>query len=240
MIFDYGDKKNPTGNAIIYWIIKGDNPHFSKGEIIATNFVISPLQFNEETLMVNFPPVIVKSFEELLHIAEIHNVDLIRGGELYIPKNISDIHNFYKKQIEKYNGLMQEYLIAFKEKLKKDRDNESIPHLINKAHKLMEEIRKEVKSKEPGDKPGDKFAKIEDRKKELRIIEEKLNRQMKGFNFSRIIYLIDRPEEVVDHLVELYHQKFLAIFLEDYEKAGVLKEMINEIENLLLFSNNIS
>ncbi len=233
MIFDYGDTKNPTGNAIIYWKIKGDNPHFSKGEIIATNFVISPLQFNEETLMVNFPPVIVKSFEELLHIAEVHNVDLIRGGELYIPKNISDIHNFYKKQIEKYNGLMQEYLIAFKEKLKRDKDNESIPHLINRAHRLMEEIRKIVKKVDGNIKSGE----INKKKEELRSIEEKLNRQMKGFDLSRIIYLIDRPEDVVDKLVELYRQKLLAIFLEDYEKAGVLKDTINEIENLLLFSN---
>ena len=227
MLLDYGDIKNPTGNAIIYWQIKGDNPKFKKGQFIATNFVISPLHVNEETLMVNFPPVLVESYEKLLNIAEAHNVDLINGGEIFLPRSISDINQFYKRQIEKYNNLMQEYLLAFKEKLETKREEESVPQLINESGRLMDEIRNYVRE-------GTNIKLINRKIVQLKRIEEKLNSQMKGFDLSKIISLIDRDDIMVDELVSLYKQKFLAIFLEDYEKAGILKKKIEKIETILL------
>jgi len=227
MILDYGDIRNPTGNAIIYWQIRGDNSKFHEGEFIATNFVISPLHINEETLMVNFPPVVVKSYEELLQIAESHNVDLINGGEIFIPETITDINRFYKKQIEKYNSLMQEYLLAFKEKLDAKKEEESVPQLINESGRLMNEIRNYVRK-------GISIKLINRKIIQLRNIEKKLNSQMRGFDLSKIISLIDRKDSIIDELVSLYKQKFLAIFLEDYEKASLLKKKISEIENTLL------
>ena len=227
MIIDYGDIKNPTGNAIIYWQIKGDNPKFRESSLVATNFVISPLHFNEETLMVNFPPVVIEDYEKLLYIAETHYVDLINGGEIYIPKNITDLNGFYKKQIEKYNGVMQDYLFAFKEKLSKKKEEESVPQLINESGRLMDEIRDFVKRKMRAELIKNKIYR-------LKNIEGKLNLQMKGFDLSKIISLIDRNDAVVDKLVGLYREKFLAIFLEDYERASLLKKKINEIENNLL------
>ena len=227
MVLDYGDIRNPTGNAIIYWQIRGDNPRFKEGEFIATNFVISPLNIMDETLMVNFPPVVIESYEKLLYIAESHNVDLINGGEIFIPKTISDINGLYKRQIERYNNLMQEYLLAFKEKLNTKKEEESVPQLINESGRLMDEIRDYVKKS--------MNIKLINRKIiQLKNIEKKLNSQMRGFDLSKIISLIDRKDLVIDELVDLYKQKFLAIFLEDYEKASILKKRIHAIENVLL------
>lgn len=53
---------------------------------------------------------------------------------------------------------------------------------------------------------------------------------MKGFDLTKIIRYLDRQDHVVDNLVDLYKRKFIAIFLEDYEKAGILNREIHEIE----------
>ena len=92
MILEYGDISKPTGNAIISWVIKGKNRLLKDADIIASNFVISPLQFNEETLMVNFPPVLIETREKLIKIAESNSIDLIRGGEIFVPDDITDFH----------------------------------------------------------------------------------------------------------------------------------------------------
>jgi hypothetical protein len=39
----------------------------------------------------------------------------------------------------------------------------------------------------------------------------------------------------IDQLVDLYRQKFLAIFLEDYEKARTLKGEIERLEENITF-----
>jgi hypothetical protein len=56
---------------------------------------------------------------------------------------------------------------------------------------------------------------------------------MKGFDLNRIIRVIDQPDIYIDQLVDLYRQKFLAIFLEDYEKASALKGEIERLEKEL-------
>lgn len=227
MILEYGDIKKPTGNAVIYWIIKGKNRLFKDAEIIASNFVISPLQFGKEILMVNFPPVLLESHEKLVEIAELNNIDIIQGGEIYVPGDIKDFQKFYLKQIEKYNGVIQEYLIAYKKKNSMKESLKNLPQLIHEASEVMENVRQLVKKR---DKKGLINVKIE----KLKEIQQNLNSEMRGFDLGRIIRYIDRPDSAVDSLVTLYTQKFLAIFLEDYEKASILKEEIKRIEQSLI------
>lgn len=148
MKIEFGDINKPTGNAIIFWIIRGHNRLLKNAEIIASNIVISPLQFNNETLMVNFPPVLLESREKLFTIAEKDNVDLIRGGEIFVPDDITDFNVFYRKQIEKYNGIIQEYLLAYKEKKKVKTSTQSLPQLINLAGEVMENVRRLVKNRD--------------------------------------------------------------------------------------------
>ncbi len=227
MTLEHGDIKKPTGNAVIYWIIKGKNRLFEDAEIIASNFVISPLQFGKEILMVNFPPVLLESHEKLMEIADLNNIDIIRGGEIYVPGDIKDFQKFYLKQIEKYNGVIQEYLIAYKKKNSMKESSKNLPQLIHEASVVMENVRQLVKKR---DKKGLINVKIE----KLREIQQNLNSEMRGFDLGRIIRYIDRPDSAVDSLVTLYTQKFLAIFLEDYEKASILKEEIKRIEESLI------
>jgi len=226
MEMEHGDIENPTGNAVIYWRIKGNNKLFKNAEVIASNFVISPLQFKNETLMVNFPPVLIESYAKLMAIVEANNIDLIKGGELYIEDNIQNFSKFYKKHIEKYNGIIQQYLIAYKEKNEKHAVTMSLPKLINQAGELMETVRRLVKNEEKREEISSKIA-------ELREIQQHLNSEMKGFDLNNIIHVIDKPDMTVDRLVNLYKQKFLAIFLEDYEKADSLKREIIKLEQSL-------
>lgn len=226
MKLEYGDTHNPTGNAIIFWVIKGKNRLLRESEIVASNFVISPLQFNNETLMVNFPPVLLENLEELLNIAENNGIDIIRGGEIFVPEDITDFNKFYRKQINKYNGIIQDYLLAYKEKNSMETDAKSLPRLISEAGEIMESVRNLVKKNE---KKGLINVKI----RELREIQENLNSEMPGFDLGRIIRYIDKPDSAIDSLVYLYTQKFLAIFLEDYEKAHLLKNQIIKIEKSL-------
>ncbi len=228
MKIEYGDINNPTGNAIIFWRIKGDNKLFKDSKILASNFVVSVLQLKNETLVVNFPPVLIESYENLYKIAEANNIDLIRGDDIIIPKDTTNFNTFYKKQISKYNSIIQEYLLAYKEKnipIETDKEK-SLPQLINLAGETMESVRKLVKIKGRGDI-------IQVKIKMLEEIQENLNREMRGFDLTNIIHIIDNPDTMIDRLVDLYKKKFLAIFLENYEQADILKKEITKIENNL-------
>ncbi len=224
MIMEQGDINNPTGNAIIFWIIKGNNRILKDAEIIASNFIISPLKINNETLMVNFPPILLKNREKLNNVIEKDNIDLINGGEIFVPDDITDFIDFYKKQIEKYNGMIQEYLLAYKRKKIGKTSVQSLPQLINLAGETMENVRRLVKNK------GKKEL-IEIKIGKLLEIQDHLNDEMKGFDMNKIIHYIERQDIEVDSLVDLYKRKFIAIFLEDYERADDLNKKIIKIES---------
>jgi hypothetical protein len=226
MQIEFGDIDNPTGNAIIFWKLKGNNKLFKNAKIVASNFVISPLQFKNEILMVNFPPVLIEDFEKLLTIAEVNNIDLIKGEDIFVPDDIDDFQKFYKKQIEKYNGIIKRYLLAYKEKNSETVTMMSLPQLINEADSLMRGVRKLVKKEEKKELIKGKIEKLQE-------IQQHLNDEMKGFDLAGIIRIIDNPHNAIDQLVDLYKQKFLAIFLEDYEKAHLLKKEILSIEKEL-------
>lgn len=226
MKIEHGDLNNPTGNAIIYWMIKKVSKIFKDAKILASNFVISPLQFKDETLVVNFPPVLVDNYEDLLGIAESNNIDLIRGEDIDLPDEIDDFNEFYKKQIEKHNDLIQEYLFAYKEKQSPGDEQKSLPQLINLASETMESVRKLVKVRGNRNSIRVKLRLLED-------LHEDLNREMRGFDLRNIIHLIERPGSEVDRLVDLYKRKFFAIFLENYEQADLLKREIWRIERSL-------
>jgi hypothetical protein len=223
MKFEYGDGENPTGNAIIYWHLKGNREVFDNAEIIASNFVISPLQYKNETLMVNFPPVLIGSQTDLVSIAQKNGIDLIRGEDIVVPAEVKDFYKFYKKHIKKYNGLLQQYLLAYKEKNSVNVSMMSLPELITQADSVMRNVRRMVRK-------GEGKEEIKEQIGKLRELQHYFDIEMKGFDLRRIIRLLDRPDMNIDQLVDLYKQKFLAIFLEDYEKASALKKEILKLE----------
>jgi hypothetical protein len=226
MDLEFGNREKPTGNAIIYWRLTGNRKVFENAEIVASNFVISPLQNKNETLMVNFPPVLIESHDELLAIVENNNIDLIRGADIIVPDEVDDFYKFYKKQIKKYNSILQEYLLAYKEKKRVNVSMMSLPQLINQADTIMRSIRKLVRK-------GTEKARVKEEMDKLREIQHFFDIEMKGFDLNKIIRILDRPSMTVDQLVDLYKQKFLAIFLEDYEKAGAIKSEIQNLEQNL-------
>ncbi len=229
MIFEYGDSDNPTGNAIIYWRLEGKTEVLENAEIVASNFVISPLQYKNETLMVNFPPVLIETHEELLSLVRDNKIDLIRGEDIKVPDEVKDIYKFYKKQIKKYNGVLQQYLLAYKQKNSVNVSLMSLPQLIGRADSLMRGVRKMVRK-------GLEKERIIEEVGKLREIQHYFDHEMKGFDLDRIINVIDRPDGDIDQLIDLYSQKFIAIFLEDYEKAITLKGEIERLEENIVSS----
>jgi len=226
MKIEYGDINNPTGNAIIYWRLKKRSKLFKNAKILASNFVVSALQLKDETLVVNFPPVLVDSYEDLLGIAESNNIDIIRGEDIDLADEIDDFNEFYKQQIEKHNDLIQEYLIAYKQKRQPEETEKSLPQLINLASETMDSVRKLIKVRGNRDVIRVKIRLLEN-------LHEDLNRTMRGFDLRNIIHLIERPGTEVDRLIDLYKRKFYAIFLENYEQADMLKREIWRIEQTL-------
>jgi hypothetical protein len=226
MLITYGDIENPTGNAIIFWILKKKSKLFKNAKILASNFMISALQMKNETLVVNFPPVLIEHYEDLLNIAETNHIDLIKGEDIELPEDLNDFHQFYREQIDKYNNIITEYLIAYKEKNQSVKETKTLPQLINIVGETMESVRKLVRGKGNRDIVRVKIKMLED-------IQKDLDKEMKGFDLHNIVHVIDRPESEVDRLVDLYKKKFLAIFLENYEQADLLKREINRIEQTL-------
>jgi len=178
--------------------------------------------------VVNFPPVLVDSYEDLLVIAESNNIDLIKGEDIDLSDEIDDFNKFYKAQIEKHNGLIQEYLIAYKQKHQPEETEKSLPQLINLASETMESVRKLIKVRGNRDVIRVKIRLLE-------CLHKDLNRTMRGFDLRNIIHLIERPGTEVDRLIDLYKRKFYAIFLENYEQADMLKREIWRIEQTLYF-----
>jgi hypothetical protein len=228
MKLEFGYINNPTGNAIIYWRIKKKSKIFKNAKILASNFVISALQMKDETLVVNFPPVLVDSYEDLLGIAESNNIDIIKGEDVDLPDDIEDFNDFYKEQIEQHNDLIQDYLVAYKDKKNPSESEKTVPHLINLASETMESVRKLVRVRGSHDVIRIKLKLLED-------LHDDLNEKMAGYDLKSIIHLIERPGTEVDRLVDLYKRKFYAVFLENYEQANRLKAEIHKIEKKLIF-----
>ncbi|MBN2324741.1 MAG: hypothetical protein JXQ30_13490 [Spirochaetes bacterium] len=228
MKLEFGDINNPTGNAIIYWRIKKKSKIFKNAKILASNFVISALQMKDETLVVNFPPVLVDSYEDLLGIAESNNIDIIKGEDVDLPDDIEDFNDFYKGQIEQHNDLIQDYLVAYKEKKNPAESEKTVPHLINLASETMDSVRKLVRIRGSHDVIRIKLKLLED-------LHDDLNEKMAGYDLKNIIHLIEKPGTEVDRLVDLYKRKFYAVFLENYEQANRLKAEIHRIERKLIF-----
>jgi len=228
MKLEFGDINNPTGNAIIYWRIKKKNKIFKNAKILASNFVISALQMKDETLVVNFPPVLVDSYEDLLEIARANNIDIIKGEDVDLPDDIEDFNDFYKEQIDRHNDLIQDYLFAYKDKKNPAFSEKTLPHLINLASETMESVRNLVRVRGSRDVIRIKVKLLED-------LHDDLNQKMAGYDLKNIIHLIDRPGTKVDRLVDLYKRKFYAVFLENYEQAHRLKVEIHRIERELIF-----
>jgi len=228
MNLEFGDINNPTGNAIIYWRIKKKSKIFKNAKILASNFVISVLQMKDETLVVNFPPVLVDTYEDLLGIAESNNIDIIKGEDVDLPDDIEDFNDFYKEQIEQHNDLIQDYLVAYKDKKNPAESEKTVPHLINLASETMESVRKLIRVRGSHDVIRIKLKLLED-------LHDDLNQKMAGYDLKNIIHLIERPGTEVDRLVDLYKRKFYAVFLENYEQAHRLKAEIHRIEQDLIF-----
>ena len=220
MILKRGNIKNLRGNAVVYWDIEENNFLTPDFEVFAINFVISSLNLDEKLLTAIFPLTPFKDLAHLFHHLNNRECDILYGGRLYIPESKKEFKDFYKQEIQKYNQLVEEYIGFYKNKVSLFNSSE-----IEKLYLLKNLIQKlshlQVDSYEDKNLSSKMIQILDHLDKNTKYDLKQFRYVLSGFclkSFKR-----------KKHLLNLYVDKFLAIYYEDYETANSLKNKIKEM-----------
>ena len=219
MILKRGNLENLSGNAVVYWEVEGRNTLIPGFKVFAINFVISSLNLDDKLLTAIFPLTPFKDIDQLFTHLNNRECDIVYGGRLNIPEVRKDFKDFYRGEIQKYNELVEEYVGFYKNKVKIGKFSE-----IEKLYLLKNLIKKLHTLKEDYD---------EDQEINTRVnqIIDQLDKNAK-YDVKQFRYLMKRSEMVSNQrndVLNLYVDKFLAIYYEDYEKANRLKKKIKNL-----------
>jgi len=220
MILRRGDRENLVGNAIVYWDVVGDNAIAPGYSVFAINFTVSALALENKLLTATFPPIPMKSADDLFHKLKTIHCDIIYGGELEFPSDQETFTQFYKNEFFKYNKIIEEYVEAYKEKFDLAITQMSEQEKLMMLRELSNKIRIEIRE-------GSKTKKIANTK--LTKLMDDLSDQQK-YDISNFKAVLFQPGDIEDQLVNLYTNQFLAIYHEDYENASHIKQEINKLE----------
>jgi hypothetical protein len=216
-----GDTENLTGNCVVYWQVKGDNVFSPGSKIIAANFTISALPLEDKLLTATFPPISFLDFDEMTEKIININCDIIEGGAIEFPEKETDFKKFYKQQFYKYNKIIQEYSDKFKDKFDFKPEFLDEKESIYMLRKMLRKVRNNLSEKEVDiDSKGIRIKKL---------IDDIQTRYSK-YDVQKIYRLLYKPGEEIDILTELYINKFLSIYDEDYEKAVEFSKEIEQLE----------
>lgn len=228
---EFGDLQHLTGNAFAYWLVvppKEGKAGGLKEKYIVTNFIVSPLLFNNHTIAATFPPVVFDSREEIMELARKTGTDVIKIEETTIPDENFDFLNFFRKQLTSFNKVVTNYSVLYTEHLTDKpasgeiiREHNEIDNL-HRIEKLADEARTAYLSNR-------NRAMARDMTLRIRKIGNALNTPNFKYDVENMIALLGNPDKRVEKLTELYFKKFMAIYLEQYEEAERLKK---EIKNL--------
>ena len=227
---EFGDHDKPTGNAIVYWEIKSMVKNKEVKKIIATNFIVSPLLFNKDTIAATFPPIVLDSKDILMITVKRGNIDLIKGEKISVPVNPSDFLVFFKKQLSFFNKIVLQYSRRYAEYIfrKNDGSEELLDEqqALEEIGHLAEDAREAFIKKQNKQLARHMIIK-------MRQIEHKLNSPNVKYDIENLIGILEIPDEMVKTISGLYTKKFLAIQSEHYETAETLKKQINNLSKKL-------
>ena len=232
-ILEYGNPERLTGNAFAYWQIKPAPEAAARGlRFIVTNFIVSPLLFNNHTIAATFPPVVFDSREQILELAKKTNTDIILMEEIEIPDDNFDFVGFFKEQIVSFNRVVTSYSMRYTDGLARPvtdpaslLENSEMVHL-QEMIRMTEEARAAYLSVRSRTRARDMVLKI-------RKIGNTLNTPSFKYDVENMLALLGNPDERVEEITGLYFQKFMAIYMEKYELAEKLKKEINRISRNL-------
>jgi len=235
-ILEFGNIQHLTGNAFAYWLVVPPEESRAKGlkeKYIVTNFIVSPLLFNNHTIAATFPPVVFDSREAIIELARKTDTDVIKIEETTIPEENFDFLNFFRKQLTSFNKVVTNYSILYTEHLTDKpvardviREQNEIDNL-HRIEKLAEEARSAYLSNR-------NKALVRDMMLRIRKIGNSLNTPNFKYDVENMIALLGNPDKRVEKLTELYFKKFMAIYLEQYEEAERLKREIRTLAGSLI------
>jgi hypothetical protein len=215
-----GNIENLTGNCVVFWHIEGDNVFSPGHQIVAANFTISALPLEDKLLTATFPPIAFKDFDDLTEKLANIACDIIDGGTVSFPKKDFEFKRFYKQQFSKYNKIIQTYSEKYKDKFDFKPDIYGEKESLYMLRKMLRKTRNMLSGELDPDTPKNFRIK--------KLIDNIQNKYTK-YDVENIYRLVYVPGEEVDKLTELYINKYISIFEEDYEKAN---EYNREIQNL--------
>ncbi len=221
MILRRGFLEDLCGNAVVYWDVIGENIISPNSGIFAINFTVSSIPLDNKLLTATFPPIPFIDYNELLDKLSNVQCDIIYGGELEFPVEQDAFNQFYKSEFAKFNKVIEKYVDVYKEKFNFHVTRLSEQEKLN----LLRDLSKKIRIGFSDDKKENKLFS----KRVIKIINNlKDHSKYDVVKFRSILF---KPGIIEDELVQLYTNQFLAIYHENYERAGVLKQKISQLEH---------
>ena len=224
MIFEKGSKSNPAGNLIVYCNVNGENPLQPGGRIIASNVVVSFLKIGDNFPVVTFPPVSLDSMDDLRQIISENGdlYDVIKLPDFDMPENKEKANQYIQDRMENFNNLVMKYVDLCKNKERNPpsmTEGEGIRDYLDALAKLSLQFRK-----------SSGLAREAARMKVDKLVDNFAVRHPQ-YDLENYKRALSYPGQKGEELAGLYLKKYTAISGEEYEKASVLKQQIQEMES---------
>jgi hypothetical protein len=220
MIIRRGDYEDLSGNVVVYWDINGVNYLSPGDEILAANFTVSAIPYNNKILTATFPPVSFKDLEKLMRVLTNVKCEIIYGGTISFPKDEKDFHKYYKQEFAKYNKIIEQYTVKYKDKFKLNYLNLSEKEHIHILAESTQKVRTQISKNQLSNKT----------RRELIDLTDFIQSSYTKYDIKPFLKIVFKSGKNIDKLSNLYIKKFLAIFYEEYEQASTLHEKITNYE----------
>ena len=228
MKFEKGNKKEPTGNLIVYCNVIGQDDVEIEDKIIVVNIVVSMLKLQGGNPVVSFPPVPLKDETELVGIISRHidKYDIIKLPDFELPNSGKKIRNYFKKRMKELNQIALEY-VSFCNNFEEKKKEETIAESLNFQ---MNDYISNLANLSLG------FRKFKGLTKQVTLMQvenliEKFSQKYPQFDLDNFQKALSKPGTKGEQLITLYLQKFKAISNKNYEQASYLNKQIINIEN---------
>jgi hypothetical protein len=253
MKFEIGDSRKPRGNLIIYCNVVGDNPIEIDCKIIAANVFVSYLTQNDTLPVVTFPPVPVKDKFTLINKYKgFQGFDLCRLDDFIFPENQEKTQEYIKKRLQDFHQIINDYvelcsqfLIRIDKRFEKLR-NKELP--LDSAKKVktdksdisvtwnvLDGIRYFETMTYNFRKSMDKGMSPWNQQKYQVFTQDWQNfvRENPQYDDQNLMKFIKIPGQTASEILNLYFEKFKAIYFENYEEANEIKVKIDRLKETI-------
>lgn len=225
---------------LVYCRVKGKNPIHPAARVIVTNVVVSFVSAASNSFpVVIFPPGPIFSKKELQQLIGLNDsYDVIKIHTFEFPPEKKE-ENYIKERIEHLNKCVMEYVELCQQHLEgrlEKRINARL--LLDPGITTIEEEKTVVDEKSALDfldvwasaEVNEKKGKHERHQNQLVNVIQYLKKNSPQYDVEKFEKAIDLQGSD-NKLIQLYIQKYKAVFDERYETAAEIKDQIDRLEN---------